>query len=84
MYYILCYVINKTLFAFFPARRDAKYSSIHDAVRNGDVRELEAMVKNGASVNEVDSTKDKFTPVHWACHRGALEVRQKYCVNNLN
>ncbi len=61
---------------WFSARRDAKYSSIHDAVRNGDVRELEAMVKNGASVNEVDNTKDKFTPVHWACHRGALEVRQ--------
>ncbi len=57
------------------ARRDYKYTCIHDAVKNGDVRELEAMVKAGASVNEVDNTKDRFTPLHWACHRGALEVK---------
>ena len=31
-------------------------------------------MKAGASVNEVDTTKDKFTPIHWACHKGALEV----------
>ena len=60
--------------ARFSARRDTKYTSIHDAVKFGDVRELEAMVKQGASVNEVDATKDRFTPMHWACHRGALEV----------
>ncbi|XP_071511559.1 ankyrin repeat domain-containing protein 42-like, partial [Diadema antillarum] len=46
--------------------------SVHDAVRNGDVLELEAMVKRGASMNEVDS-RDKFTPLHWAAHSGALE-----------
>jgi hypothetical protein len=32
------------------------------------------MVKDGASINEIDGTKDKFTPLHWACHVGALEV----------
>ena len=65
------------LFSFIPAtRRQYKFSSIHEAVQNGDVGELEGMVRDGASVNEIDSTKDRFTPMHWACHRGALEVRQ--------
>jgi len=36
------------------------------------------MVKNGASVNELDTTKDHFTPLHWACHVGSLEVL--YCL----
>lgn len=39
----------------------------------GDVLELEAMVKNGASINEVEE-KDKFTPLHTAANIGALEV----------
>ena len=56
------------------AKRENRFTSVHEAVRNGDFRELEAMIKAGASVNEVDSTKDKFTPIHWACHKGALEV----------
>ena len=41
----------------------------------GNVQVLEVMVKNGASVNELDTTKDHFTPLHWACHVGSLEVR---------
>ena len=49
------------------------YQSIHDAVKNCDVLHLELMVKNGASVNEVEP-KDKFTPLHTACNGGALEV----------
>lgn len=48
------------------------YQNIHDAVRNSDVLQLEAMVKNGASINEVEE-RDKFTPVHTACNTGALE-----------
>lgn len=48
-------------------------ASVHEAVQNGDVLELENMVKRGASINEVDR-KDKFTALHWACHCGALEV----------
>lgn len=51
-----------------------KLSSIHDAVKLGVVEEVEYMVKEGASVNEVDKTKDRFTPLHWACEKGALEV----------
>ncbi len=54
--------------------RQLRYSSIHEAAKNGDVEVLEAMVKEGASINEIDTTKDKFTPMHWACYRGALEV----------
>ena len=36
---------------------------------------LEQMVKNGASINEVEE-KEKFTPLHTACNFGALEVSQ--------
>lgn len=46
--------------------------SIHEAVRHGSIEQLTEMVKNGASVNEVDKTH-KFTPTHWACYVGALE-----------
>lgn len=35
--------------------------------------ELERMVKEGASLNEVDE-KEKFTPLHWAAYLGALEA----------
>ncbi len=49
------------------------YRSIHDAVRSGDVLQVEFMVKNGAGINEVES-ETKFTPMHCACYMGALEV----------
>ncbi|KAK3092458.1 hypothetical protein FSP39_003038 [Pinctada imbricata] len=49
-----------------------RYRGIHDAVKHGDVEELEAMVKNGASINEVED-HDKFTPLHVSCNFGALE-----------
>ena len=65
---------NCFFFSFHPAKVEHKYESVHEAVRHGDVEELEAMVKDGASINEIDGTKDKFTPLHWACHVGALEV----------
>ena len=67
-------MLPKCSFLISAARRDRSFASVHEAVKNGDVGELEAMVKNGASVNEIDNTKDRFTPLHWACHRGALEV----------
>ena len=47
---------------------------IHDAVKIGNVQMLEAAVKSGASVNEHDTAKDHFTPLHWACYAGSLEV----------
>ena len=50
-----------------------RLSSIHEAVRYGDVLELQAMVQRGAGINDVDS-KFKFTPLHWAAHHGTLEV----------
>ena len=52
-----------------------KYNKIHDAVAHGDLAALEMMVKNGASINEVDD-RDKFTPLHSACNTGALEVNK--------
>ncbi|XP_078694323.1 ankyrin repeat domain-containing protein 42-like [Branchiostoma floridae x Branchiostoma belcheri] len=58
-----------------PANRTKlRFKSIHEAVINADVEELQAMVKQGASINEVDLTcKDKFTPLMWAAHTGSLE-----------
>ena len=67
----------KVVSLFSAARRQYRFSSIHEAVQNGDVQELEGMVRDGASVNEIDCTKDRFTPMHWACHRGALEVNRR-------
>ena len=49
--------------------------TIFDAVKANNVKELEAMVGAGVSVNEIDQkTDDKFTPLHWAAHSGSLEV----------
>lgn len=53
-------------------KKSKTFSSIHEAVKAGDVEQLAAMVKSGASVNEVDSIH-KFTPLHWAAHSGSLE-----------
>ena len=62
--------------ATFAAKQvTAVQRGIHDAVKEGNVQTLEVMVKNGASINEHDTTKDHFTPLHWACHVGSLEVR---------
>lgn len=58
-----------------PQQSGSVRRTIHDAVKAADVKELEAMVKDGASVNELDASKDHFTPVHWACYAGSLEVQ---------
>lgn len=50
-----------------------RLSCIHEAVRFGDVTELQAMVQSGAGINDLDP-KFKFTPLHWACNYGSLEV----------
>ncbi|XP_006628141.2 ankyrin repeat domain-containing protein 42 isoform X1 [Lepisosteus oculatus] len=47
-------------------------ATVHEAVKAGDVNQLAMMVKNGASVNEVD-LEHKFTPLHWASLTGSLE-----------
>ena len=66
------------MLTFTAKQATAAQRSIHDAVKDGNVQLLEVMVKNGASVNENDTTKDHFTPLHWACYVGSLEVRYFY------
>ena len=53
--------------------KKVQYSSIHEAVKDDDVVEMQSMVQQGAGLNDVDS-KFKFTPLHWAAHQGSLEV----------
>lgn len=65
---MVCYILF-----LLSAPLKTKHQSIHAAVKNGDVEEIIAMVKAGASINEVDQD-NKFTPLHWAAHSGALEV----------
>lgn len=48
-------------------------TNVHEAVRYGNITELQAMIKGGAGINDVDG-KYKFTPLHWACNYGSLEV----------
>ena len=65
---------NNYSFAFFIlVQEKVRLSSIHEAVRHGDVLELQGMVQRGAGINDPDA-KFKFTPLHWAAHHGSLEV----------
>lgn len=57
-------------------KKKVKHTSIHEAVKAGDVEQLEEMVKSGSSMNEMDPVF-RFTPLHWAAHLGSLEVRQR-------
>ncbi|XP_069747069.1 ankyrin repeat domain-containing protein 42-like isoform X3 [Narcine bancroftii] len=52
--------------------RKKHFISVHDAVKAGDVVELELMVKSGACINEVDPIH-KFTPLQWAAQSDSLE-----------
>ncbi|XP_031243235.1 ankyrin repeat domain-containing protein 42 isoform X3 [Mastomys coucha] len=54
------------------SRKKLNFSSIHDAVRAGDVQQLSDIVERGANLNEVD-VLHQFTPLHWAAHSGSLE-----------
>ncbi|XP_036047227.1 ankyrin repeat domain-containing protein 42 isoform X3 [Onychomys torridus] len=54
------------------SRKKVHFSSIHDAVRAGDVQQLSDLVGRGANLNEVD-VLHQFTPLHWAAHSGSLE-----------
>ncbi|XP_027704148.1 ankyrin repeat domain-containing protein 42 isoform X4 [Vombatus ursinus] len=53
-------------------RKKVHFVSIHDAVKAGDVKQLEEIVESGININEVD-VLHKFTPLHWAAHFGSLE-----------
>lgn len=55
-------------------KKKQNYTSVHEAVKAGDVEQLASMIKSGASINEVDLV-DKFTPLHCAAHSGSLEVK---------
>uniref|UniRef100_A0A670ZP65 Uncharacterized protein n=1 Tax=Pseudonaja textilis TaxID=8673 RepID=A0A670ZP65_PSETE len=46
--------------------------TIHEAVKTGNIKQLDEIVTFGVSVNEVDPVY-KFTPLHWAAHSGSLE-----------
>ena len=48
--------------------------TIFDAIKHSKIEDLEAIVKQGASINQVEKSRDKFTPVHTAAFYGSLEV----------
>ncbi|KAM9601949.1 ankyrin repeat domain-containing protein 42 isoform 6-T6 [Morphnus guianensis] len=48
-------------------------TSVHEAVKAGDVEQLASMIKSGTGINEVDLVH-KFTPLHCAAHCGSLEA----------
>lgn len=55
-------------------KKQQNYTSVHEAVKAGDVEQLASMIKSGAGINEVDLVH-KFTPLHCAAHSGSLEVK---------
>ncbi|XP_010157433.1 PREDICTED: ankyrin repeat domain-containing protein 42, partial [Eurypyga helias] len=53
-------------------KKKQNYTSVHEAVKAGDVEHLASMIEGGAGINEVDLVH-KFTPLHCAAHSGSLE-----------
>ncbi|NXU20370.1 ANR42 protein, partial [Pardalotus punctatus] len=53
-------------------KKKENYTSVHEAVKAGDVEQLASMIKRGASINEVDEVH-QFTPLQCAAHSGSLE-----------
>ncbi|XP_075273086.1 ankyrin repeat domain-containing protein 42 isoform X12 [Opisthocomus hoazin] len=53
-------------------KKKQNYTSVHEAVKAGDVEQLASMIKSGAGINKVDLIH-KFTPLHCAAHSGSLE-----------
>ncbi|XP_066197369.1 ankyrin repeat domain-containing protein 42 [Sylvia atricapilla] len=56
-------------------KKKQNHTSVHEAVKAGDVEQLALMIKSGASINEVDVVH-KFTPLQCAAHSGSLECLQ--------
>lgn len=50
--------------------------NIFDCIKEANVDELESVIKRGAGVNELEKSKDKFTPLHSAAYYGSLEVSE--------
>ncbi|XP_031954993.1 ankyrin repeat domain-containing protein 42 isoform X3 [Corvus hawaiiensis] len=53
-------------------KKKQNYTSVHEAVKAGDVEQLASMIKHGASINDVDVVH-QFTPLQCAAHSGSLE-----------
>jgi len=60
-------------------KKKQNYTSVHEAVKAGDVEQLASMIKSGAGINKVDLIH-KFTPLHCAAHSGSLEVKHSVSV----
>ncbi|XP_013805785.2 ankyrin repeat domain-containing protein 42 isoform X3 [Apteryx mantelli] len=69
-------MLLKWLMAFcyssLAVKKKQNYTSVHEAVKAGDVEQLASMIKSGAGINKVDLVH-KFTPLHCAAHSGSLE-----------
>ena len=48
--------------------------TIFDSIRQAKVEDLEVCIKRGSTINEIEKTRDKFTPLHCAAYHGSLEV----------
>ena len=48
--------------------------TIFDSIRQAKVEDLEVCIKRGSTINEIEKTRDKFTPLHCAAYYGSLEV----------
>lgn len=66
--------LNRFSFNKFNSTKWKVSQTIFDFIKSGKVEELELCVKRGASINEVDKSRDKFTPLHYASYYGSLEV----------
>ena len=70
---------------FDTAKRRVICRTSKEAIEKGNVIELQRIIQQGENINDVDE-KFKFTPLHWASHFGALEVKNKmlflYLQNN--
>ena len=62
------------IFSITNCNKNLVSSKILECVKLGKIDELEQMVKRGASINEVDKSRDQFTPLHCAAYYGSLEV----------
>lgn len=52
---------------------DNSTQTIFEAIKYGKIEDLEGNVRQGALINQVEKTRDKFTPLHTAAFYGSLE-----------
>ena len=56
-----------------PLNEDKFSFTIFNCIREANVEKLENCVRRGADVNEIDKSRDKFSPLHCAAYYGSLE-----------